>query len=56
MKSVKVKFNLKHRANRKQIKHIKTKKSSFPKEQVGNTHLDKPVMTKIMTRHDEHIK
>ena len=39
----------KFKTSKKHKKRRKTKKNSFPKEQIENTELHKPVLNKIMT-------
>ena len=47
-----VALNLKHRTDRKERKHKKVTKTSFPREQVEKVDQDKPVLNKIMTKRD----
>ena len=44
-----VALNSKHRTDRKERKHRKGTKTSFPREQVEKVGQDKPVLNKIMT-------
>ena len=44
-----VALNSKHKINRKQRKHRKTTKISFPKEEVEKADLDKLVLNKMIT-------
>ena len=44
------------RTGSKHKKHRKTKKTSFPKEQIENRDLYKPVLNKIMTAQEQCVK
>ena len=46
------KMKLKQRAGKKHRKRRKTKGESFPKEQVENADLAKPVLNQIVTTHE----
>ena len=47
-----VALNSKHRINRKERKHIKAPKTSFPREQVEKVDQDKLILNKIMATCD----
>ena len=47
-----VALNSKHRTNRKERKHRKATKTSFPREQIEKADQAKAVFNKIMTTHD----
>ena len=51
-----VALNSKHRINRKERKHIKAPKTSFPREQVEKADQDKLILNKIMATCDKHMK
>ena len=51
-----VALNSKHKTNRKERKHRKATETSFPREQEEKVDRDKPVLNKIMTTRDQHIK